>query len=274
MTIHASEATGSGAGGKVCPDCAEEVQAAARVCRYCGYRFEGEATEPTSGSKSAFGAGVLSLVVPGLGHFYLGEGWRGGVFLATFAIAVLGAFATDTIGPGWIIGIVAAVDAYHGARARDAGGRRGVTTAMWVMLTVVIALVTVATALALRGDQSSDFATTSSDEAAAATIKLYLTSLAAGDGVAACDQLTTAGKRDLTEMVHRQVPEYGRMSCPQAIARLAETLDPEEVSLLQDAEPTAVTDGSQGTGDAGGTAVVDLERVGGRWLISGGFGTS
>ncbi len=25
---------------KVCPDCAETVQAAARVCRFCGHRFE------------------------------------------------------------------------------------------------------------------------------------------------------------------------------------------------------------------------------------------
>lgn len=45
-------------GTKVCPECAETVQAAARVCRFCGYRFAppvaaGTAPEVASGSAPA-----------------------------------------------------------------------------------------------------------------------------------------------------------------------------------------------------------------------------
>lgn len=32
----------TGPASKVCPDCAEEVKAAARKCRFCGYRFDSE----------------------------------------------------------------------------------------------------------------------------------------------------------------------------------------------------------------------------------------
>jgi hypothetical protein len=30
-------------GSKLCPDCAEEVKGAAKVCKHCGYRFEAKA---------------------------------------------------------------------------------------------------------------------------------------------------------------------------------------------------------------------------------------
>jgi hypothetical protein len=38
--------SGSAAATKVCPKCAEEVKAAATVCRFCGFEFETEAAAP------------------------------------------------------------------------------------------------------------------------------------------------------------------------------------------------------------------------------------
>lgn len=43
---------GTGGETKTCPDCAEEVEAAARVCRFCGYRFTDAASPRHSGPQS------------------------------------------------------------------------------------------------------------------------------------------------------------------------------------------------------------------------------
>jgi hypothetical protein len=45
---------------KQCPDCAEMVRAEARVCRFCGYRFDGRPRDERRGGGSSSATGVLA----------------------------------------------------------------------------------------------------------------------------------------------------------------------------------------------------------------------
>ena len=54
-------------GTKTCPQCAEHVQAAALVCRFCGHRFDGKAPSVALGEISTSGVAVAAFICSLLG---------------------------------------------------------------------------------------------------------------------------------------------------------------------------------------------------------------
>lgn len=80
-----------------CPQCAEQIRAKARVCRWCGFDLVSralpgvstvrlEAVPVPTPRKSVLAAVLLALLVPGLGHFYVGANKRGIAFLCAILV--------------------------------------------------------------------------------------------------------------------------------------------------------------------------------------------
>lgn len=102
---------------KFCPRCGTMIPYEEATCPLCGElqpRFAGQKVKPR---KRTWVAVVLSLLVTGLGHVYLGE-WRRG--LTFFGVAfVVGFVASDFVSYdrliilGVIVAVAAAYDAYN-----------------------------------------------------------------------------------------------------------------------------------------------------------------
>jgi hypothetical protein len=56
------EATINADGTKTCPQCAEQVQGAALVCRFCGHRFDGKPAPVAPGESSTSGVAVAAFI--------------------------------------------------------------------------------------------------------------------------------------------------------------------------------------------------------------------
>ncbi len=59
-------------GTKTCPQCAEHVQGAALVCRFCGYRFDGTPAPVDPGETSTSGVAVASFITSLIGLWIAG----------------------------------------------------------------------------------------------------------------------------------------------------------------------------------------------------------
>lgn len=88
-----------------CPKCAEFIRSAAQVCRFCGYDLVADQMTPRSdapamaAARAAGGrtavpkdpviAGVMAVLLPGLGHIYVGRVRAGLGYLVAILMAVL-----------------------------------------------------------------------------------------------------------------------------------------------------------------------------------------
>ena len=92
---------------KYCSNCGSEIDFKAEICPKCGVR---QTSAGTSSDKNEILALILSFILPGLGHFYLGLPKKGAILLV---LAIIGVFLF--VFPYLIVLVYTMYDAYKSA---------------------------------------------------------------------------------------------------------------------------------------------------------------
>lgn len=97
--VDAEEEIPSGSSKKVkfCHNCGFELEDNFKFCPNCGYDFENKTqvkskaydSVVTTDEKNILVSVILSVIIPGLGHFYLGLSRKGAMFLLAYVVSAI-----------------------------------------------------------------------------------------------------------------------------------------------------------------------------------------
>lgn len=104
---------------KFCPKCGAEISKTANACPKCGAKSQSNVTQQEQ--KSPFIAGILSLIIFGIGQFYNGQSRKGALlFIGGYFISIILIYFFGYL-TYIIIALFSAYDAYTTAEAINHG---------------------------------------------------------------------------------------------------------------------------------------------------------
>lgn len=104
---------------KFCPKCGAEISKTANACPKCGAKSQSNVTQQEQ--KSPFIAGILSLIIFGIGQFYNGQPRKGALlFIGGYFISIILIYFFGYL-TYIIIALFSAYDAYTTAEAINRG---------------------------------------------------------------------------------------------------------------------------------------------------------